>query len=139
MSGSIHIHGTESSVLDTVFVCRSSGAVPRRSLAANGPELTALIREDLEAVRAGGVKVTRGDALCIARGHLIRMAVWRCRPFWDPGESFDSKTRRIGAAIEAIGGMYGVASLLPEDFSEPTGLFELKERTVMYPEEWITF
>ena len=32
MGGSIHIHGTASSIIDTVFVCRSTGAVPRRWL-----------------------------------------------------------------------------------------------------------
>ena len=28
MGGSIHIHGTSSSIIDTVFVCRGSGAAP---------------------------------------------------------------------------------------------------------------
>ena len=32
MGGSIHIHGTTSSIIDTVFVCRASGATPARWL-----------------------------------------------------------------------------------------------------------
>ena len=29
MGGSIHIHGTASSIVDTVFVCRDRGTTPR--------------------------------------------------------------------------------------------------------------
>ena len=32
MAGSIHIHGTTSSIVDTVFVCRSTGTIPRQWL-----------------------------------------------------------------------------------------------------------
>ena len=32
MAGSIHIHGTASSIVDTVFVCRSNGSAPRQWL-----------------------------------------------------------------------------------------------------------
>jgi len=37
MGGSIHIHGTKSSIIDTVFVCRTSGAAPENWL-FNTPE-----------------------------------------------------------------------------------------------------
>lgn len=42
MGGSIHMHGTRSSIVDTVFVCRSSGMLPRRCL-LDTPERLAVI------------------------------------------------------------------------------------------------
>lgn len=39
MGGSIHIHGTSSSIIDTVFVCRSTGTVPSRWLASTPEEI----------------------------------------------------------------------------------------------------
>src|SRR5690606_38635663 len=39
MGGSIHIHGTGSSIVDTVFVCRHRGYTPRQWLFESSEEL----------------------------------------------------------------------------------------------------
>ena len=70
MSGSIHIHGTGSSVIDTVFVCRSSGAAKRRHLFKSTEELTRVVSDDLRQLRLAGLKPTAGDIRCITFGHL---------------------------------------------------------------------
>src|SRR5262249_51521023 len=83
MGGSIHISGTGSSIIDSIFVCRTKGRVKRSRLASNAQELAELIRKDLEQLRAGGVAATRGDVRCIAAGHLSRLAIWHLRLSWD--------------------------------------------------------
>ena len=47
MGGSIHIHGTASSIMDTVFVCRSSGTTPGRWLFDPPERLVEIVGEDL--------------------------------------------------------------------------------------------
>jgi hypothetical protein len=82
MGGSIHIHGTGSSIVDTVFVCRSSGRLRRHWLADTPEQLAAIMEEDLAQLTKAGRKPTRGDTRCILFGHLTRMAVWNLRRAW---------------------------------------------------------
>jgi adenine-specific DNA methylase len=100
MGGSIHIHRTTSSIIDTVFVCRATGTVSRRSLVRTPEEIAELVDADLAQLRQGGVRVTRGDARCVAYGHVIRMAVWRLAEVWDRSVSWEEKLHRIQAAVE---------------------------------------
>lgn len=82
MGGSIHIHGTGSSIVDTVFICRSQGRIQRDLLFDNVTELTKLVRKDLDQLRMADIKPTAGDMRCIVYGHLTRMGVWRLRASW---------------------------------------------------------
>ena len=83
MGGSIHIHGTASSIIDTVFVCRSTGSVRRRWLADTLDDVVSIVADDLALLAAGGCTPTRGDTRCIVFGHLTRLAVWNLRLTWD--------------------------------------------------------
>jgi len=56
MGASIHINGTGSSIIDTVFVCRTTGVVSRKTLARSPEEVASLIRDDLAKLREGDVK-----------------------------------------------------------------------------------
>jgi hypothetical protein len=91
---------TTSSIIDTVFVCRATGTVSRRSLVRTPEEIAELVDADLAQLRQGGVRVTRGDARCVAYGHVIRMAVWRLAEVWDRSVSWEEKLHRIQAAVE---------------------------------------
>jgi hypothetical protein len=82
MGASIHINGTSSSIIDTVFVCRSTGRFPRRWLAETPAALAKVITEDLCLLRQAQVKPTQGDTRCIIFGHLVRLAVWNLRTGW---------------------------------------------------------
>ena len=115
MGGSIHIHGTASSIIDTVFVCRSTGSVARAELAEDTRALAGLVTRDVGLLREGGVRVTRGDARCVAYGHLIRLAVWRLRAEWRSDGPTAGKLTRVGREIEAIGGWNAVERELPDD------------------------
>lgn len=109
MGGSIHIHKSASSIVDTVFVCRTTGAVPTRLLEESDAEIAALITSDLERLREAGVPVTRGDARCVAFGHLIRLVVWELRRQWDRDATWREK---LGAVGESLSGLPGWDALL---------------------------
>ena len=79
MGGSIHIHGTASSIMDTVFVCRSSSQTPGRWLFDTPGRLVEIAGEDLARLASTGRTPTHGDMRCIVFGHLTRMAVWKLR------------------------------------------------------------
>ncbi len=108
MGASIHISGTRSSIIDTVFVCRSTGRIRRHWLAENTEQLATLITEDLAQISLGGVKPTEGDARCIAYGHLARLAVWNLRSGWTDALLVDEKLRAVASWIEGFGGAASV-------------------------------
>ena len=83
MGGSIHIHGTESSIIDTIFVCRDSGAVPENWLFDTPERLVEVVGEDLANLATAGRIPTLGDTRCIVFGHLTRMAVWQLHDGWN--------------------------------------------------------
>ena len=87
MGGSIHIHGTGSSIIDTVFVCRVNGETNRRHIFGSMEELTRSVRDELGQLRLAGVKPSMGDIRCITFGHLTRMAIWTLRPSWNASAS----------------------------------------------------
>jgi hypothetical protein len=102
MSGSIHIHGTASSILDTVFVCRDRGSSQKRWLFSTVEELTEVIAHDAALIAAAGRQPTRGDLRCMTLGHLTRMAIWNLRPKWDPQQPVAEKLERFAAAMAAL-------------------------------------
>jgi hypothetical protein len=117
MGASIHINGTGSSVVDTVFVCRSTGRVPRRIIVSTVEEIAGLVKEDLEHLRAGGSRPTRGDARCVAHGHLIRLAIWNLRSNWVKNRPVKEKIGLVADAIQSLGGALDIEKYLPTDLS----------------------
>lgn len=66
MGGSIHISGTGSSIIDTVFVCRTHGTVSRRVIVSDVPGVAGLRRPFVRiahptAQKGGGYRL-RGTA-----------------------------------------------------------------------------
>ncbi|MDE0029242.1 MAG: DNA methylase [Deltaproteobacteria bacterium] len=103
MGGSIHIHGTASSIIDTVFVCRASGATPKRWLFESPEQLSTILREDLEGLERAGRTPTHGDRRCIVFGHLTRMAVWKLRERWNVELSTRRKLANFAEAVLTYG------------------------------------
>jgi len=83
MGASIHISGTKSSIIDTVFVCRSTGSIPSKWIVDTPEGVADLVRKDLERLSSPNFTATAGDIRCIVHGHLIRLAVWSLRKNWD--------------------------------------------------------
>lgn len=103
MGGSIHIHGTGSSIVDTVFVCRTTGNTAQKWLFESAEEFTQIVARDLGELRIAGLKPTPGDVRCITYGHATRMAIWNLRPKWDTLKSTAEKLERFGNALAAYG------------------------------------
>ncbi|UGB46594.1 DUF1156 domain-containing protein [Frateuria edaphi] len=80
MSASLHIANTSSSVVDSVFVCRtfSDASEP----AQNEAELEAVLQEDIRQMAAAGVKVSGGDVRCLLAGRLAGLAINSCHTDW---------------------------------------------------------
>ncbi len=117
MSASIHINGTGSSIIDTVFVCRSKGACPAKWIARSPKQLAGVVRQDLAMLKTGGVRPTRGDIRCITFGHLIRLAIWSLREGWDRDQETMNRISRIGSWISGFGDFETVESYLGQDIA----------------------
>lgn len=132
MGGSIHIHGTGSSIVDTVFVCRDTGTTPRSWLFADVDGLVRIMSEDLKSLRAAGMKPTAGDIRCVTLGHITRMVVWRLKPTWSPALATAAKFAIIRQVMNEIATIDEVLKRL-EGSEEPLpliagGLFVREER-----------
>ena len=103
MGGSIHIRGTGSSIVDTVFVCRSTGRTPSRWLFETPEELAVIVADDLAKLEDAGRMPSQGDTRCIIFGHLTRMAVWQLRRSWDDAQPTDKKIAIFADAVSALG------------------------------------
>lgn len=118
MGASIHISGTGSSVVDTVFVCRGTGSIQRR-LTVDTPEAIAgLARLDLGRLGKAGLEPTQGDIRCILYGHLVRLAIWHLRDRWAQDAPTSTKLAAIAAEISRLGGRAAPDAMLGEDYRD---------------------
>jgi putative DNA methylase len=108
MGGSIHIHGTGSSIVDTVFVCRGDGSQVPQHLFQSTAELIPVIVDELEQLRAAGMKPTAGDIRCITYGHAVRMAIWNLRKEWQADKTTKERLTRFAQTIAAFGDLDSV-------------------------------
>jgi adenine-specific DNA methylase len=112
MGASIHISGTGSSIIDTVFVCRGTGHTRRHWLAETPAALAAVVSEELDSLRQGGVKPTEGDARCMTFGHLTRLAIWHLREDWDAAAPTAAKFARVQKWLFAFGNAEAVLNVV---------------------------
>lgn len=138
MSASIHINGTGSSIIDTVFVCRTSGVVSRKTLPRSPKGVAALVHEDVAELRKSKVKPSTGDTRCIAYGHLIRLAIWNLRSGWDKTADTSEKIAMVADWLQEVGGWPEVEKQISELHAcchdEP--LFAAHETTEKYGVEY---
>ena len=112
MGGSIHIHGTGSSIIDTVLVCRTTGNSRRRWLFETSEGLARVVSADLSLLTDAGRVPTAGDTRCIAFGHLTRMGVWTLRPEWDSTLPMRDKIARFAECLDRLGSVDEMLSIL---------------------------
>jgi adenine-specific DNA methylase len=70
MGASIHIKGTGSSIIDSIFVCRKI-TMP----ADSNSSIFSNLRNDIAALSAAPYAPTKGDIRCMAHGHIIRHCI----------------------------------------------------------------
>jgi adenine-specific DNA methylase len=109
MEASLHINGTGSSILDSVFVCR----VKRDENLALSPvgNLEEVLTDNLRRVALGGVRVSDGDARCLFSGHIARVSVARLHATWNPGVPLEDRLRVVTEKLEALAEQYDVAEV----------------------------
>ena len=117
MGGSIHIHGTGSSIVDTVFVCRAIGADAAQTVFAGRDGLMEAVEVDAAALAAGGRWPTRGDLRCIVLGHLTRLAIEELRADWDRGWRTADKLAVVTEVLGRFGDADGLAQMAPSSGS----------------------
>ncbi|MFC1863774.1 DUF1156 domain-containing protein [Thermodesulfobacteriota bacterium] len=105
MGASIHINGTGSSIIDTIFVCRFTGKVPRRWVPKHPEDLSPLVSEELAKLMLGNVRIKKGDIRCIILGHLTRLAIWNLRTKWDINKPTEKKLYLVKQWIDDFGGI----------------------------------
>jgi adenine-specific DNA methylase len=137
MGASIHISGTASSIIDTVFVCRSTGSVPRTLISLLPVDIARMVRDDLERLTRGGVKPTAGDIRCVCYGHIIRLAVWYLRASWKIGDPLEKRLAAVSGWIDReMGGVAAALDALRDEFSKYPRLQPcVREETNIYADD----
>lgn len=114
MGGSIHINGTKSSIIDTVFVCRSTGKVPSGWIVDSPKGVANLVKMDIEKLLAANLTATQGDIRCLIFGHLTRLAIWHLRKDWERHLPTSKRLRVIAQWISSFGGLASTESYLDD-------------------------
>ena len=109
MTASMHIAGTASSSLDSVFVCRKESC-PRKK----EEDIGLLLQQDLAAMRQAGVKVGEGDVRCLTAGHIAGRAVRLLRPAWDGALPLQKRMVIAADCLKGITAKTAVESLVLE-------------------------
>lgn len=138
MGASIHINGTGSSIIDTVFVCRSKGVIKRKLIPDSLPELARIVENDLIHLKAGNVKLTLGDIRCVIYGHLIRLAIWSLRTKWNKNESTPLRISNVADWLRRFGTWGDVEKWMTQvgaDVSNDKPLLAVNESGVIYESE----
>ena len=120
MGGSIHIHGTGSSIVDTVFVCRSHGKAHEDQLFSTPKQLADLVLPELDQLRMAGMKPSAGDIRCIVYGHITRIAVWKLREGWDAKLPTEVRIEQVRMVIEAFGRVQSIIDDIVRSYQRPT-------------------
>ncbi|MFE0873339.1 hypothetical protein ACFW4X_00390 [Streptomyces smyrnaeus] len=94
MSASLHIAGTKSSILDSVFVCRAEDG-----LAEDLGNVKQRVEADVTAMREVPYEPTQGDVLCLEAGHIAASAIRHLRATWDSTAPLE---RRFEIATEGV-------------------------------------
>lgn len=121
MAASLHIAGTGSSILDSVFVCRKE--VSERM----GRNIQALLTADAEAMSRAGVRVSEGDLRCLLAGHVARLAINELRPNWNSKAPLSERLARARAALERISSASPAVSLVAKIMRAHKKEKEIKE------------
>ncbi len=138
MGASIHINGTGSSIVDTVFVCRTTGVTSRKWMADSPRELARIVERDLSDLKDGNVKTTRGDTRCIVYGHLVRLAIWSLRKNWNKTETTNARIAKVATWLQGFGTWADVENCLKsvkDDLTKDMPLFAVNENKSKYGAE----
>jgi len=112
MGASIHIKGTESSTVDTIFVCRQYKQQKYDETKGIPKNIADFVQRDIENLKESGYKATQGDIRCMICGHIIHGAIWNLRKEWNKSSNIERKLSTIRKWIEHFGGVQSIEKYL---------------------------
>jgi len=123
MSASLHISGTQSSILDSVFVCRPQRPTKNGHRAArHTDELIEVLAKDARDMRAAGLRISRGDLRCLVAGHIARMSIGVLIAEWAKSASLASRMKLAESRLREITVAADVPTIIEAVLkAEPTG------------------
>lgn len=120
MGASIHIKGTKSSIIDTIFVCRSELYAPNKLNTISAQEIACLVDEDVNDLRRGKIKPTQGDLRCIIYGHITRLAIWFLRSNWRKDLPIKERLAIVKNWMEESGSLEVIENIFDKNVCAPT-------------------
>lgn len=103
MGGSIHISGSGSSILDTVFVCRCIETNSNNLSGSPTDEVIKAVSTDVAQLREANIRVSKGDVRCLTFGHVTRMTVSWLRDSWNRGLNIEVKLNILTTVMLRFG------------------------------------
>lgn len=117
MGASIHIKGTASSTVDSIFVCRrrQDKSIPKLG------DIDKAVQNDMRALEAGGLKATLGDTRCVTYGRIIREAVNELAGNWQPQQPVEDKLAFLAQWFVSFWGQKTICEFTGENCSRGGG------------------
>jgi adenine-specific DNA methylase len=119
MTASLHINGTDSSVVDTILVSRKSKGNSEPILAGRAT-LSRWLEEDRKQLARGGIRTSKGDLYCLALGHLARVAISSLRGGWVSSRPVLEKMNCVQATLDGLVEKTEMRKLVEELSGAPT-------------------
>jgi len=119
MNASIHISGTNSSRIDTLFICRSAKSLSYNQFLYSPEEIAKFVDIDISNLIKAKLKPTKGDIRCIAYGHMIRSVIAYLCPNWDKDKSTKERLNSVRMAIEEISELDTLQRCLKSNLVQP--------------------
>jgi adenine-specific DNA methylase len=138
MGGSIHISGTGSSIVDTIFVCRSKARLDSKTVVTSVDRLVENINNDLIQLASAGVRPTEGDCRCILAGQLTRSACSALHPQWSDKQSTAMKLALVRQWMARFCEFECLASRIHKTFTSKQGSNLSKSSVSVYVENALT-
>ena len=98
MSASLHINGTSSSKIDTIFICRQERDSPQ-PISHTFPQIVSEIERDFLDLHRGDVTISPGDISCIILGHSTRHIINGFASCWSKREKMPDKIEKVKQAF----------------------------------------
>lgn len=115
MEASIHIRGTVSGTVDSVFVCRHRRHVHHGGASDWLSRLPAAVQRGLTLLRRAGHRPTAGDVRSIVYGHFVREAVLALQESWSKEKTIVERLARVEAWAGGPRSLSGIATRIVEN------------------------
>ena len=104
MTASLHIAGTKSSILDSIFVCRDRTWASRRHAIDHLWQRTIdeRIEDDTARMADAGYRCTDGDRQCLRAGHIASDAVRRLGKGWSREAPLPDRLSRVHECMTVL-------------------------------------